>query len=182
MHDFAFFALFSSLKPDTNGLLREYLRADRGPAILRLKQLLFQRQSQEEPFAKLTTFISLFNYSTLICSECRCECVVLVCISCAENQQCALEFTISSCKTRKYGNEKGKQKGGSKCSFFRVSFKVFLGSIKVATSRHKEEERRKKRWVGEHFCCFICFVCFTYVLVGGTRLLSFSWSNYVYDA
>jgi len=167
VHDFAFFALFSSLKPDTNGLLREYLRADRGPAILRLKQLLFQRQSQEEPFAKLTTFISLFNYSTLICSECRCECVVLVCISCAENQQCALEFTISSCKTRKYGNEKGKQKGGSKCSFFRVSFKVFLGSIKVATSRHKEEERRKKGgWVSISVVLFVLFVLHMFLLVG----------------
>jgi hypothetical protein len=90
--------------------LREYLGADRGPAII----LLFAFISKAEPrraLAKLTTFISLFNYSTLICSECRCECVVLVCISCAENQQCALEFTILFGKTRKYGNEKGKQKG-----------------------------------------------------------------------
>ena len=157
MHDFAFFALFSSLKPDTNGLLREYLRADRGPAILRLKQLLFQRQSQEEPFAKLTTFISLFNYSTLICSECRCECVVLVCISCAENQQCALEFTISSGRTRKYGNEKGKQKGRSKCSFFRVSFKVFLGFIKVATTKKKKEEKKVGGWAFLLFYLFCLF-------------------------
>mgnify|MGYP001280777405 CR=1 FL=1 len=109
----------------------------------------------------------MFNYSTLICSECRCECVVLVCISCAENQQCALEFTISSCKTRKYGNEKGKQKGGSKCSFFRVSFKVFLGSIKVATSRHKEEERRKKGgWVSISVVLFVLFVLHMFLLVG----------------
>lgn len=98
---------------------------------------------------------------------------MLVCIVCAKNQQCALESTISFGKTRKYSNEKGKRIDQS-AAFWGVSFKVILGSFKGATSGHKEEERRKKRYMGGHFCCFICFVCFTYVLVGGTRLLSFS--------
>lgn len=90
---------------------------------------------------------------------------MLVCISCAENQQCALEFTISSGRTRKYGNEKGKQKGRSKCSFFRVSFKVFLGFIKVATTKKKKEEK-KGGWVSISVVLFVLFVLHMFLLVG----------------
>lgn len=163
-----FFALFSALKPDTSGFFREYLRADRGPAIIRLKQLLFQRQSQEEPFAKLTTFISLFNYSTLICSECRCECVVLVCISCAENQQCALEFTISSGRTRKYGNEKGKRVDQS-AAFLGFLLRFFLALLRwlhLATQRRRKRRKKVVGWVSISVVLFVLFVLHMFLLVG----------------
>lgn len=97
---------------------------------------------------------------------------MLVCISCAENQQCVLEFTISSGRRRKYSNEKGKSVDQSAAfrGFLLRFFLALLRWLHLATKKKKE----KKRWVGGHFCCFVCFVCFTYVLVGGTRLLSFS--------
>lgn len=91
---------------------------------------------------------------------------MLVCIVCAKNQQCALESTISFGKTRKYSNEKGKRIDQS-AAFWGVSFKVILGSFKVATSGHKEEKRRKKgRWVGISVVLFVLFVLHMFLLVG----------------
>lgn len=89
---------------------------------------------------------------------------MLVCISCAKNQQCALEFTISSGRTRKYSNEKGKRIGQS-AAFLRFLLRFFLALLRwLHLAKQKERRRKKGGWVGISVVLFVLFVL--HMLVG----------------
>lgn len=90
---------------------------------------------------------------------------MLVCISCAENQQCALEFTISSGRTRKYGNEKGKRVDQS-AAFLGFLLRFFLAPLRWLHLATKKKKEGKKRWVGISVVLFVLFVLHMFLLVG----------------
>jgi len=90
---------------------------------------------------------------------------VLVCISCAENQQCVLEFTISSGRRRKYSNEKGKSVDQS-AAFRGFLLRFFLALLRWLHLATKKKKEKKGGRVGISVVLFVLFVLHMFLLVG----------------